>query len=402
MKATIHSPGPADQGLAAPQREIELPALVPITWSVAGGMLMGGAAVAVLVMTDNLSGHGLIASSAAFYMLGAVIGLVHGLLLGVFGRPDGVNPRQALAGMAHGLIYLVPALLLGWLAAGWVAALPIALRGRHLVAGAITAVAWLLMIATVVVAISAGLAAARLAFRRWKDRLAGTLLVMATLAALVTSFAIEQPTVWFINVRLTFFGSMLFAVGLTLWFYGPIITVALELLRRAAPYLPSRAPAIGHRGRALATRAAVAVVAGLLVAMLAVPFHAGVTGLPTDVERLGALQAMLLAVSDAVTDELLLRLFLFTAAFMVASRHMSRHAWTVGTALAVSMAADLFLHLPTVVSYGLPGPQVMASYLVSRLAIPALLFGYLYWRRGLGTAVTAHAAAGVAVGLLGA
>lgn len=402
MNAISHATTPVQHDPAVPQREIELPAMVPISWSVAGGMLLGGVAVAILVMTDNLSGHGLIASSAAFYILGAVLGLVHGLLLGVFGRPEGVTARQALAGMAHGLIYLMPALLLGWLAAGWAAALPIALRGRHVVALAITVLAWLLVLAAVAVAASAGLAAARLAFGRWHDRTLGTLLVGTTLAALAVSFAIEQPTVWFVNVRLTFFGSMLFALGLTFWFYGPIITVGLALLRRMAPLLPFRTVPAARRGRETATRAVIAVAAGLVIAALAIPFHAGVTGLPTDAERLGAWQAVVVALSDAVTDELLLRLFLFTTVLMVVSRYLRRNSWMAGTALAVTVVADLLLHLPSVAGYGLPGIEVAVSYAVSRLAIPAAVFGYLYWKRGLGTAVTAHAAAGVAIGLLAA
>ena len=43
---------------------------------------------------------------------------------------------------------------------------------------------------------------------------------------------------------------------------------------------------------------------------------------------------------------------------------------------------------------------MILAYAVARMAIPAALFGYLYWRRGLGTALAAHAAAGAAVGLL--
>src|SRR5512146_21636 len=98
----------------SPRRELELAAVVPISWAVAGGMLLGGAAVALLVLTDRLSGHALIASSAVFYVIGALMGLVHGAALALFGRRDGVSVRQALGHMAHGLIWLVPVLLVGW------------------------------------------------------------------------------------------------------------------------------------------------------------------------------------------------------------------------------------------------------------------------------------------------
>ena len=69
-------------------------------------------------------------------------------------------------------------------------------------------------------------------------------------------------------------------------------------------------------------------------------------------------------------------------------------------AIGVATVADLLLHWPDMSALGLPGTSSVVAYAVARMAIPAIMFGYLYWRRGLGTAVAAHAAAGAAVGLL--
>ncbi len=142
----------------------------------------------------------------------------------------------------------------------------------------------------------------------------------------------------------------------------------------------------------------------MLIAALAVPFHKGALGIPTDVERLGLIPAMGLALANAVTDELFLRLFVFTAALAIAVRFLSRgrtdRTWAVWLAIGVATLADLLLHWPDMVALGLPGFSTVIAYALARMAIPAVLFGYIYWRRGLGTAVAAHAAAGAAVGLL--
>jgi len=124
-------------------------------------------------LTSQLSGHLLLTASATLFTLGAALGFVHGGILGVLGRPEHMSPRQAVGAMVHGLFYLVPGLLVGWLVAGWVAALPIALHG-HPIAAVISAVAWAGMAVTVYFAGSAGLHAAQLAYRRWPDRVPGT------------------------------------------------------------------------------------------------------------------------------------------------------------------------------------------------------------------------------------
>lgn len=385
-----------------PQRGLELPAAVAISWSLATGMLLGGAAVVAMIATDRMSGHLLLLGSALLFAVGALVGLVHGVILGVAGRPEGTTPRQAMGAMVHGLFYYPFGLLLSWAVAGWVAAMPLALIGHHILGAAISALAWVAMAATVYFAGSTGLHALTLAFRRWPDRLPGTIMVGATLVALLVAFAIQPPTVWFTDIRLTYPGAVVLALGATFWFYGPIITVGLAVLRKVLPLFPAtRVFDRMHAWNGFLTRAAIAIGVGVLVAALAAPFHKGALGIPTDVERLGLFPAMGLALANAVTDELFLRLFVFTAALAVAVRFLSRdRTWAVWLAIGVATVADLLLHWPDMVALGLPGFSTVIAYALARMAIPAVLFGYLYWRRGLGTAVAAHAAAGAAVGLL--
>jgi hypothetical protein len=404
MSQTIQARDDSAHASAAtvPQRGLELPAAVAISWSLATGMLLGGAAVVAMIVTDRMSGHLLLLGSALLFALGALIGLVHGVILGVAGRPEGTTPRQALGAMVHGLFYYPFGLLLSWAVAGWVAAMPLALNGHHIVGAAISALAWVAMAATVYFAGSTGVHAIALAYRRWPDRLPGTIMVGATLVALLVAFAIQPPTLWFSDVTLTYPGAAILALGATFWFYGPIITVGLAVLRKALPYFPAtRVLDRVHAWKGIGLRAAIAIGAGVLVAALAIPFHKGSLGLPTDVERLGLMPAMGLALAHAVTDELFLRLFVFTAALAIAVRFMARDRnWAIWLAIGVATVADLLLHWPDMVALGLPGASTVVAYALARMAIPAVMFGYLYWRRGLGTAMAAHAAAGAAVGLL--
>ncbi len=385
-----------------PHRGLELPAAVAISWSLATGMVLGGAAVVAMIATNRMSGHLLLLGSATLFVVGAVLGLVQGMILGVAGRPEGTTPRQAFAAMLHGLFYYPFGLLLSWAVAGWVAAMPIALLGHHIIGAAISALAWVVMVATVYFAASTGLHALQLAYRRWPDRVPGTIMVAATLAALLVSFAIQRPTIWFSDVRLTYPGAALLALAATFWFYGPIITVGLAVVRKSLALFPAtRVLDRVHAWKGILIRGAIAVVAGLVLAAIALPFYRGSLGLPTDVERLGVLPALGLALANAVTDELFLRLFVFTAALAIAVRYLPRErSWAVWAAVGVATVADILLHLPEMQQLGLPGVSTMITYGLARMALPAVLFGYLYWRRGLGTAVAAHVAAGAALGLL--
>jgi hypothetical protein len=399
---TNHPHAAPDLGTAGPQRGVELPAALTISWSLAGGMLCGGAAVVLMILTGRLSGHLMLTASATLFALGALAGLVHGVALGILGRPGTMTVRQSIAAMAHGLLYLVPSLLLGWLVAGWVAAMPLAWTGKHFIAAAISALAWVAMIVTTYFAVSIGLRAAGLAFRRWPHRVAGSVLVGAVAATMVAAFVVQPPTIWFTHTRLTMPGALLLALLATIWFYGPVITVGLWLVQRIRPDLrEANAPSTATLKR-VATSAGFALAAGLLLAVIALPFYRGAMGLPSDVERLGFAGAMIMVLSQALTDELFFRLFAMTVAFVLVARLMThgKYAVAIAGAVAVGAGLDLIVHLRDLPALGLPGALAIGSYAAVRVVIPAIVFGYLFWKRGLGTAVGAHVVSGAALGLL--
>lgn len=391
----------ADLESSVPRRGVELPAAVAIAWSLAGGMLLGGAAVVGLIATGRMGSSLMLTASASLFAVGALVGLLHGVVLGLFGRAEGTSAADAGRAMAHGLLYLVPALLLGWLTAGWMAALPVALAGRHVIATGVSLVAWAAMLVTVFFALRTGLRAAGLAYRRWPQHVVGTALVVAVLVTLAARFALHPPTLWPTDRRLAGLGAMILALACTFWLFGPVITVGLWLADRVRPGLCAFERPSSLTWKRLGAGAGVPVAAGLVLALIALPFHLGTVRLPSEIERFGFVAAMAVVLSRALTAELFMRLFALTLAFVVATRFLPRSG--IGTAAVAIVAAamlDLAIQSTGIPALGLPGAVSVTAYAVVRFLIPALVFGYLFWRRGLVAAIGAHVAADLTLAVL--
>jgi hypothetical protein len=396
MNATTHHTDEAGT-VRGPARHIELPAAVAVTWALAGGMLLGGASVAAMIFAGRMSPHLTIVASTLAFIVGAALGYLNGAVVGILGRPENMTARQAARALLHGMVYLLPAMVVAWFLAGWVAALPLALFTGKYVAAGISIVAWVAMLITGGFAADRGLRAVGNAFARWEDRVLGTTLVGSVLVALLAAFLIAPPRLWLIGTQLNRVGGVVLAVVATFWFYGPMITAALAFARRAG-----LTTSVQHLGwKHAMTNVAIAIAAGLGLTLLAIPFYAAGPRVATGFEGLGIGSALAAAVAAAFSEELLFRLIVLSAAMIVALRYLpaQRH-WAVVVAIATAAVADLVLHMPAVTHLGLPGAAMALAFATARLAIPAVLFGYLYYRRGLPTAIAAHAAADAALVLL--
>jgi hypothetical protein len=199
---------------------------------------------------------------------------------------------------------------------------------------------------------------------------------------LLAVFLSEQPQLWGLPLRVTPVGALLLAAAATLWLAGPIITVSLAVLDR----LPSRpAVAFGGRGNALVS-IAIALVVGVVMALIALPFYEAAYGLGT-LDPVGAL-------STALVDEVLLRLFLVTVVAWVLLREFNMtEAGAAGLAVAVAAGIQVLIYLPGVLAIGFPTAATAAGFLAVTVLVPAVAFGILFWRRGFGTALVAHATA---------
>lgn len=354
-----------------------------VSWAVAGGILVGGVVVAGMTLAGQLSGFGLLLTSTGLFAIGAVLGFIHGGLLGWMGRPAAESRRDALGSLAMGAVYAVPALLVSWLVCGWIAMTTVALYTGRIGGLVGCGVAWLVGAGLLVVAAEQGRSAVRGLYMSWSNARVATLLVAALYGGLLAVFVSERPQLWGLPVQVTGVGAVLLATAATLWLAGPVVAISLALLDR----LPSHRPAVafGGRGSALVS-VGMAVGVGVFMALMALPFYTAAYGVTT-----GGVAGV---VSGALVDEVLFRLFLVTAVAWVGLRHFGlTEAKAVGMAIAVAALAQVLIYLPGVLAIGFPSTATLLGFMTVTALVPAVAFGVLYWQRGFGTALVAHATA---------
>jgi len=398
-----------DKEMATPVPGTELPrgigltGRVAVSWAVAGGILLGGFLVAFMTLTGQMSANGLLISSTLLFTAGGLAGFVHGAALGYLGRGPETTRKQALAGLALAALYTIPMMAAGWVATGWIALTVGAVYKHTPMAYAGTMLGWGAGLAVLATAAVLGWKALRTAYARWSDAPLGTALVAASFAGLLVSTLAVRPTIWGIGLRLTEAGAGIFSVLVALWVVGPLVTLALALVRR----LP--ALSLGLTGRAgplasiggPAASIAVGLLAGVVLGLVALAFHVAPLGVPATGAGAGPLGALVLAVSHALVDEVLLRLSLMTGAIWLLLRwhplHRDEAAFVVGV---VSALAQLALYLPGLAAVGFPSTLAAVAYAMLVVLLPALVFATLYYWRGFTTAVLADATALLALALL--
>jgi hypothetical protein len=373
---------------------IGLPGRVAITFSVGGGILLGGFLVAAMTLAGRLSGNALLLTSGALYILGAALGLVHGAALGYLGRGD-LSRREALSRLGMAALYTVPVVAVGFVVAGWIAMTIVSLYVGKVVAYLGAGLGWAIGLAVVVAAVRYGWRALRNAYAAWQHAAAGTALVSASFAALLIVFLAERPILWGLHFRVTEVGAVLLALFVALWIGIPVVTVALGLLDRIPELRPIRATSTRTPWSGLVLGLAV----GVVLSLIALPFYHSPVALSAPAT--GTVGAVVIAVSQALLDEVLLRVFLVTAVvwLLLGSQNVRRqHA--PGYAVLVAAAVQVVLYLPGVLALGLPSWVATLGYVIAAVLIPALAFGFLYTRKGFTAALAGHATALVALALL--
>jgi hypothetical protein len=375
-------------------RDVGLMGRVIVTWTVGGGLAAGGFLVAGMTLAGRLSANALLLSALILYGMGAVLGFVHGAALGYFGRPAGVTTKDALARIGMSALYAIPAVIVGFLAAGWIAMTSMALYlGRTLPLVGVAA-GWLVGAVVVVVAAVAGLQALRNAYARWEDRRLGTLLVAGTFAALLVLFLADRPELWGTRLRVTEVGAVLLALVGAFWIAGPVVTLGLALQR----LLPGRRRAAGFGAGAQPWAGmALGLAAGAVLGLLAVPFQqAAFATAPA-----GTLGGVVHGLSRALVDEVLLRLFLVTGlVWALVQWNATPRPKAVLLAVLAAALVQAALYLPGVTAIGFPTMAGTVGYMAATVVLPAVVFGVLFWKRGFATALLAHATALVAVMLM--
>ncbi|HEY5721275.1 MAG TPA: CPBP family intramembrane glutamic endopeptidase [Allosphingosinicella sp.] len=198
-------------------------------------------------------------------------------------------------------------------------------------------------------------------------------------AMIVRLVSIIQPSV-----------LVLVFVALGLW-VGPRLGLDSPVVRAWAerrPILPALRPQLSP-----------AMLGGGAVAAVLVLFWLGVNAMPGAADKLSILEIPLVTklLYGGIVEELLLRWGLMSlfawAAWRLARRPAAVPAWCIWSAIVA--AAILFAagHLPMLYLLMPDPPQTLVAMVLVGNSLPGMLFGWLFWRRGLEAAMIAHALA---------
>jgi hypothetical protein len=367
---------------------VGLPGRTAITWAVGGAIGLGGVVVGLSALTGNLSGNGLLMTSMALFLIGGVLGFAHGAVLGVMGRPADMPRGRAVRAIALAAAYTVPALTIAFIVAGWIALTPVAIYTGKILALVGCGVAWVIGTGLITYAALTGWRALAGAYARWEEKRFGTALVAATFAGLLVLFLAKRPELWGVHMQMTEVGAVLLAISLTLWLVGPVVTLALRAAKKIAlPGIAFDQPARVLPG------VAIGMAVGAVLALIALPFAQARYGVTPSAET-GPLGALVVAMSAALFNEVVIRLFVVTAVAALALRlFATRRPQAVTFAVLAAAAVEVIVNLPGVVMIGFPTVWTAGAFMLTAVVLPAIVLGVLFWKRGLTTAVVAHATA---------
>jgi hypothetical protein len=203
-----------------------------IASTVAGGLLLGGYLVALGTLARELAVTGAPAVTLIAFVGGSLLGLVHGAVLGVIGRPDGMSRQDAVADVLTGALWVVPIALASLVVTLWLSITRWAfvVRQPFLIAGVI--LSWLVGLAALVWFARELWGTARTAVRRWPERRRGAALIGATFIALLAILVATRPEIWWTDERVSIAGAAVLAFGITVWAALPLEVLALHLMRR--------------------------------------------------------------------------------------------------------------------------------------------------------------------------
>ena len=142
-----------------------------------------------------------------------------------------------------------------------------------------------------------------------------------------------------------------------------------------------------------------ALIAGAAIALVLILFWLVIAAMPVVAEKVAVLEMPLVTklLYGGIVEELLLRWGLMSffawAVWRIAGRPAAPPVWCMWT--AILFAAILFAagHLPMLYLLVPQPPSALVLLVLAGNALPGIMFGWLFWRRGLEAAMIAHALA---------
>ena len=102
-------------------RETGLTGRLMIGGTVSTGLLLDGYTVGAMALAGRMNGSALLLTSLGLFIVGAVVGLIASFAFGIVGREPGRTVDDAVRNAGKGVLFAVPAALIGAVLAGWIA-----------------------------------------------------------------------------------------------------------------------------------------------------------------------------------------------------------------------------------------------------------------------------------------
>jgi len=382
----------SQRGLAAHHlvREVGLTGAVVVSWTSAGSVLLGGVWPALRGMTgDTLPGGWLI--STGWFVLGALLGLLHGAVLGVIGRRHRKSVSDAWNAVGISAMYTLPAIAILWGVAG-VVALTTSLWDPGNIARMVAVIAsWGIVVAVTGGAVVQGTRALLSAFRRWPEWPVGTAATILAFVAVLSELLSPAPRVFWYPIRPLPEIAVVLSFVIAAWFVGPGVTLGLRQRR----YLAEQ-PALGFSGSPLhrLIGLASALIAAPLLAIPTLVAEAPPLHVPPFTLGVSLEWGIARAAEIVVILGVVMRLAIVTTVLSWLRRNrllgpgMARFL-----AVVVGATIETAVHLPGVLSLGIPGAGATWGFVLGNVALPAAVLGYLYLHHGWAASLLAHAGA---------
>ncbi len=133
-------------------RDMGLAGQLVVGSTVSTGLLLGGYMVAIMTLAGRMNGNAVLLTSVGLFLIGSLVGLVLSTAVALAGRDAGVSLEDAGYQVAKGVLYAIPATMVGAMIAGWISMAVIAVylgKTAPLVGSMVAAViAALVMVAT--------------------------------------------------------------------------------------------------------------------------------------------------------------------------------------------------------------------------------------------------------------
>ncbi|MBT8337295.1 MAG: hypothetical protein KJO11_11880 [Gemmatimonadetes bacterium] len=211
-----------------------LPGRILVSWPLAGGLVAGGFLVAATTLSPQMTLSGVPQMTTLLFLVGAGAGLAHGALLGYLCHDPARTRVQVLRTMMCASVWVIPGLLLAWVATMWISLTTSMLVGSTpTILGMVwLGVSWLFGAAVLVWAALTGFQGIMAALRRWPGVRFSAAVTSIAFAVLLTLFLANPPEIWFTELRVTSVGAVFLAFGASVWITMPVVIVLYRLAQR--------------------------------------------------------------------------------------------------------------------------------------------------------------------------